>query len=356
MIRVTTATSPQTYTNLVQLVKEEIEEGRKVIERQKSTTYWKIGQHISRFILLNKHRAAYREGLFSRLSKDLNVGERTLQRAVKYAREFPMPTEKANLDWSHYRALLAVRDKSQRRKFETRAIHEKLSSRQLEEEIKKEKLKGKPFGYGQGAVFEDDQHKGVSLSFTRGALFTYRIITPPSVTPKGSAVIMDCGFNVWREIAAGEGQSFEEGEIVESTHDLGGIVLRKSSRTDSELYTYKAFVEKIIDGDTLWVHIDCGFKTWVREKIRLKGIDTPELSAKGGESAKNFLEETLRQVDFIIIKTYKVDKYARYLADIFYLPGEGDKEIALSRGTFLNQQMLDAGMANLWGVPQPAVL
>lgn len=46
------------------------------------------------------------------------------------------------------------------------------------------------------------------------------------------------------------------------------------------LYTCKAYVTKIIDGDTIWMNIDLGFKTWIIHKIRLRGIAILEISTK----------------------------------------------------------------------------
>ncbi len=42
------------------------------------------------------------------------------------------------------------------------------------------------------------------------------------------------------------------------------------------------------------------------------------------------------------------DKYARYLSDIFYLPGSKNPERVCSQGQFLNQELLDKGLAKLW--------
>lgn len=41
-------------------------------------------------------------------------------------------------------------------------------------------------------------------------------------------------------------------------------------------YTYAAKVERVVDGDTLDLMVDLGFKTFVRVRVRLYGVDTPE--------------------------------------------------------------------------------
>ena len=46
------------------------------------------------------------------------------------------------------------------------------------------------------------------------------------------------------------------------------------------MYEYKAQVVSVYDGETLTVDIDLGFEVWLRkQKIRLAGIDTPEINA-----------------------------------------------------------------------------
>ena len=43
------------------------------------------------------------------------------------------------------------------------------------------------------------------------------------------------------------------------------------------MFTYRATVVRIIDGDTIDVNIDLGFSVWLKkQRIRMMGIDTPE--------------------------------------------------------------------------------
>ena len=43
------------------------------------------------------------------------------------------------------------------------------------------------------------------------------------------------------------------------------------------MFQYKVKVTRVVDGDTVDVDIDLGFKMWLRdERVRLMGIDTPE--------------------------------------------------------------------------------
>jgi endonuclease YncB( thermonuclease family) len=47
----------------------------------------------------------------------------------------------------------------------------------------------------------------------------------------------------------------------------------------------------------------------------------------------------------LVIKTYKQEKYGRFLADVFYQKGATDRERILREGIFLNQELLDEGLA-----------
>ena len=73
------------------------------------------------------------------------------------------------------------------------------------------------------------------------------------------------------------------------------------------MYEYRCTVDRVIDGDTVDVHIDLGFGVWLhKERIRMLGIDTPEsrtrneLEKKFGLLAKNFLQKMLHDKKIIL--------------------------------------------------------
>jgi micrococcal nuclease len=106
------------------------------------------------------------------------------------------------------------------------------------------------------------------------------------------------------------------------------------------LYTYKAKITAVYDGDTVTALVDLGFKVNFTMKLRLLGIDTPELRGEEREEGlkvRDYVRELILNKD-VIIKTYrdKQGKYGRYLAEIFM---EEDSTISL------NQSLLDKGMA-----------
>lgn len=92
------------------------------------------------------------------------------------------------------------------------------------------------------------------------------------------------------------------------------------------MFEYRCKVLNVVDGDTLDVNIDLGFDVWIKQRVRLMGLNTPEIhSANAGErtraqAAKQFVLDTLAArtpaSGILPIKTYKDDKYGRILADV----------------------------------------
>ena len=83
----------------------------------------------------------------------------------------------------------------------------------------------------------------------------------------------------------------------------------------------------------------------IEEKLRLRGVDTPEMSADEGKVARLFVLERLKPGQLMALTTSRTDLFDRYVADVFYLPGETDVNRVLEEGTYLNRELLDAGLA-----------
>ncbi len=117
-----------------------------------------------------------------------------------------------------------------------------------------------------------------------------------------------------------------------------------------KLYTYAAKVLKVVDADSFNLDIDVGFNTKMEHKVRLRGVNCPEKGTKKGEQATTFVAQALgvteeREIPLVAIRSYKSEKFGRYLVDLWYLKGETDKERILSEGKLLNQVLLDNGLA-----------
>ena len=141
---------------------------------------------------------------------------------------------------------------------------------------------------------------------------------------------------------------------------------------NQQLYTYAAKVVKVVDADTLELDIDVGFKTQMRHKVRLRGINCPERGTKKGEAAKAFVEQALNaeggnpahhtaktgsrpqnpeparpRLSQVVVRTYKSGKFGRYIADVWYSPVETDREAILTNGILLNQELLNHKFAEV---------
>lgn len=113
------------------------------------------------------------------------------------------------------------------------------------------------------------------------------------------------------------------------------------------MYKYKAKVERIVDGDTIDVTIDLGFKITTHQRIRLKGINTPETynvkatseEYKKGKIAKEFVEQRIAGNNHeIIVDTDKdTGKYGRYIGVIWLADSE----------TSLNDELVNKGYAKI---------
>ncbi len=88
------------------------------------------------------------------------------------------------------------------------------------------------------------------------------------------------------------------------------------------MYEYKATLNRIIDGDTIDVNIDLGFGIQIKQRVRLHGIDTPEVRTldleekKRGNAAKDRLKELLPKEFMIKTILNKRGKYGRILGII----------------------------------------
>ena len=88
------------------------------------------------------------------------------------------------------------------------------------------------------------------------------------------------------------------------------------------MYEYHAEVVRWVDGDTVDMVVDLGFKMTAHQRFRIYDLDTPERGETGYHQAKLLAETSYPVGSKIQIKTIKAlssDKYGRYLIDLPYL-------------------------------------
>ena len=83
------------------------------------------------------------------------------------------------------------------------------------------------------------------------------------------------------------------------------------------LYTFKAICTNVVDGDTVDIMLDCGFKIIAERRVRLLEVDTPERGQENFKEATEFTKSKVLDKE-IYVQTYKDDAFGRYLATIFY--------------------------------------
>ena len=66
-----------------------------------------------------------------------------------------------------------------------------------------------------------------------------------------------------------------------------------------KLHHYNAELIRIIDGDTIDVMLDLGFYVWVKKRIRLYGIDTPETRTRDVEEKERGKAASVRLAELI---------------------------------------------------------
>lgn len=105
-----------------------------------------------------------------------------------------------------------------------------------------------------------------------------------------------------------------------------------------ELYFYNAVVDRVVDGDTIDVTIDLGFNVWIKERLRLYGLNTPETRTKDAEEkerglkAKRYVENQVNSNQGKIqIQSLGKGKYGRVLAEI-WVGKNNINELLISNG------------------------
>jgi micrococcal nuclease len=90
-------------------------------------------------------------------------------------------------------------------------------------------------------------------------------------------------------------------------------------------YTYSAEVVRWVDGDTVYLRVDLGFRMTAETDFRLYGVDTPERGRPGAAEASARVRELAPIGSTVRVQTYKdPDKYGRWLAEILPPGWEAD--------------------------------
>lgn len=313
--------------------------GRSQAESNKEmlVAYWEIGQQIIEVEQDSQSQAKYGARIIERLSSDLNgrFGSGFSKRNLFYMRsffeEYPIVHARAQLSWTQYRSLLSVKDRTVRDELEKLAIEQKWSSKSLQEKVREH---NKANNNSTLAV----------LTEPVGRLFVYEIIKPSRALEH----MVDLGFGVHHQPDVADASNLRSGTFIKSEKlkTKYRLITIEAPRGRKERFAYVAYLIKVVDGDTLVVKVDLGFNVFVEQRLRLRGIDAPEIDSPTGQQAKTFVEDRLNRSGKIVIKTYSIDRYGRRIADVMHLRGEKNPQVILEKGYFLNQELLDVGLVD----------
>ncbi|MDP2653405.1 MAG: DUF1016 N-terminal domain-containing protein [Candidatus Omnitrophota bacterium] len=329
---------PTGYGKLLAAIRTEmaagIEKAERLLEQQKIRTYWSIGRLIHSYLDENARPRGAVGAFYQKLSRDLDINSRTLQHCEQFFRYFPKLNNTAGLSWSHYRYLLAVPEEKDRLTWISR--------------IRKGSINANELRLSLSESLRDEPESGAALREpVRGKLYTYKLARAGDFEGVEVPWFVDCGFSSRIEAPPADAElDIKRVYVSQKTKD--GYRLKVTDTPVDRLYTFKAGVLRVIDGDTLLAAIDQGFGIWTQQRLRLSGIDAPEIDTLRGQKARQYVTQELSGVKFLIIKTYKSDKYDRYLADVFYQPNEPDPHAVAARGRWLNSDLVSRGLAGIW--------
>jgi micrococcal nuclease len=104
------------------------------------------------------------------------------------------------------------------------------------------------------------------------------------------------------------------------------------------MYTYSATITDVHDGDTATAIVDLGFRVKMQIKIRLYGINAPEMRGETKEAGKDsqvaLSNMILNKNVTIVTRKDKQEKYGRWLA-----------HIVTEDGLNVNEEMIKLGKA-----------
>lgn len=127
----------------------------------------------------------------------------------------------------------------------------------------------------------------------------------------------------------------------------------------NRIHIYQAKIIEVIDGDTFDLMIDLGFNNFTKQRMRLYGIDAPEMRTQAGKDLAFCLKADYHKTSSVIVQSVEApkskqfrDKYGRFLAIVYdawpiasqsITNGQKILEVAPSS---LNARLISDGLVN----------
>lgn len=329
------------YRDLIKDLKGIVDDGLSARKKDSNiaTTYtnWEIGKRLVYEDQSGKSKAEYGKQILEKISEALKkrYGRGFGISNLRYMRQFFQMYKKTEINdqlaWTHYLSLIKLSDKKVRKRFERLTIQKQLNPIELEYQVKK---------YLYGNVPDEDQE---ALDRPKGVLGVLQIrhINENGILKR----FLDFGFNIWIESIADELDNFEHKQLVQAQRNKSELKIENWSGDRNDMWLYKAYLDRVVDGDTIVVYIDCSLGVRTHQVLRLHSVNVAPLTDKSGLLARDFMEKLLNKASFLLIKTRHRDKYARYIADILIGMSDQNEDKVIENGLFLNQELLDHGFA-----------
>lgn len=323
------------YDKLLSQVQSHVKKTQNNIARQKVEMAWNIGKAVEEHLKKNKEleKSFYGKQLFEQLENDCGIAQEVLYKMRRFYVTYPLlPKDDDKLNWSHYRVLSGVKKEDERKFLEDLTRKENLDAESLRKRAKE----------SSKTTVTQKKVTTKKLLPRRGELFNYTLAKPAGV----DGTCLDCGFGIFKRFD----EKFPPNvKIVETVKMEENYELKKSTTHPHKLNAYKAYLSRVVDGDTLHVILDLGFEIFHEEILRLRGINAAEAGTTKGDNSTRALKRILTNIPFLIIKTSSTDQHGRYVADVFLADEEGKmsaQEVA-DGGEFLNQLLVTKGVAEI---------
>jgi len=116
------------------------------------------------------------------------------------------------------------------------------------------------------------QRKAFLCPAEEGFCNIYQAFDSQVIDQKEDTVLLDCGFGQTVRIPLNGQPKPQAGAYLESKK-LDGKYAFLACSSGKRQYTYKVFIEDIVDGDTLVCQVDCGFDVYSKQRLRLAHIN-----------------------------------------------------------------------------------
>ncbi len=306
------------YFELLQAIHEVQQADRPMTKKGLVIEAWTMGKLIENHVTEHKLWSDYSAEINPRLAKDLSTTAHEVAQRRRFARLYPEAIPSYDLSWAHYTEAFDLKDAEQRAALFEQCEKEKCSVTKLREELKKIPRK----------------ETNTTHSAMLPQMFHLYPVAKEKQGENKDKLVLQLGFSDDYTFPGLE--AFKEGDILSCPPETA-CVLAPAAKT-SDLFVYPAEAVQIIDGDTMDVAVNLGFGIMTTRRLRLRGIDAAELNTRKGVAAKTFVfDEITKAGGRIILKVGALDKYDRYLADIWV------------NGQYLNQALVDQGFAKAVG-------